>query len=98
MHEEFKVESCDVVWNMQKRCHEITIVSEQGDRIFITDLGKGYQTKLSKARKERDNYYEALCLIMVHTASIGGSKEEIEDSLASIWGICHKALDEGDEE
>lgn len=98
MHEEFKVKSCDVVWNMKKRCHEITIVSEKGDRIFITDLGKGYETKLRKARRERDSYYEALCLIMVHTASLGMPKKELEDSLASIWGICHKALDEGDEE
>lgn len=98
MHKEFKVESCDVVWNMQKQCHEITIVSEQGDRIFITDLGKGYETKLRKARQERDIYYEALHLIMFRTGSLGGSQKELEKALESIYGICHKALDEGDNE
>lgn len=52
MRDEIKVETCEVVWNMARQCHEITIVGERDGfqtRIFLTDLGKSYETRLQRA-------------------------------------------------
>jgi hypothetical protein len=63
MRDEIKVETCEVVWNMARQCHEITIVGERDGfqtRIFLTDLGENYETRLQREETKCERLEEQL--------------------------------------
>ena len=84
MRDEIKVETCEVVWNMARQCHEITIVGERDGfqtRIFLTDLGENYETRLQRAEMKCERLEKQLETALKTLAKQEGV--ELENAIAS---------------
>ena len=96
MHEEFKVESCKIVWNMYKQCYEVAIRAERDGldtRIFIPNLLLAADPKRMRLAEKYEDLLGILDYIDVcTTAASGGFPEEMKKALNKIHEVCEEVF------